>query len=178
MGFFESWADGMFKKDSSGKHLFFPNGIFGSGYILKDDAHKNRIRDSEKKLILVAFSAGVSICISTMISLGWLVFSLATICIVWCYFWERKITKGLPKSSEKLKLSETLDHFAKISNLVLLIQIELGMLALFVAGLLVFRKTCCHEEALWVIGISLVCGPLFGYLIYLKLAKNRNALPR
>ena len=56
MGFFDGFTGALFKKGANDENLFFPNGIIGSGYVLKDDFHKNKIQHSMNKWFMGGLS--------------------------------------------------------------------------------------------------------------------------
>jgi hypothetical protein len=44
MGYFDGIAANYFKTDGEGRHVFFPWGILGSGYLVPTDAEYERLR--------------------------------------------------------------------------------------------------------------------------------------
>jgi hypothetical protein len=172
MGFFDGLTDASFKKGANNENLFFPNGIFGSGYVLKDDAHKNRIQHTMNKGFMVMFS----LFIIQAIFVNWIAYPLIAVFVVWHFYWVRMVTKKLPKSSEKLKYSECLYSSAKSTHLIFLILLEIISLGAVFASIQILLRG--EEILISLLGIRLfgVGGITFGYEIYLKLWKKNLLL--
>lgn len=170
MGFFEGPVNCLFKRGASGEYLFFPNGSSGAGYVLEGETHKNRIHRSMGKMLM----AGFSIAIFHTIFVDWIAYSMMVMFIVWYYFWIKKITKGLQKSSESLKYTEFLYNFVKSIHIFILILLEVASLGFVGIGIFLLLREKEIMMPLLGIGFFGVCGLTFGYLIYLKLRMRKQ----
>ena len=169
MGYFDGLTDAAFKKDVSGNNLFYPWGIFGSGFIINSEDEKNQIRGFFKKMYMVMFP---SIIIIHMTVGFWLNLVLLPVYGIWYYFKAKKITKDLRKTEEKLKVSESYKNSAKSHNLSTLIILELFSLGFVVLGLFVLQSGKELLVAYASIGFFGLCSIAIGFMIMAKI-KNK-----
>ncbi len=169
MGFFSGMTDALFKEGPNGENLFFPNGCMGSGYVLKNNAHKTKIQYSMKKWIMAMFA----IIIINSVFVKWIAYPLIAIHFIWYFFWIKEVTKELPKSSVTLKYSESLYLSAKSTNLVYLILLEILALGVVTASIVILLKGKEILIPLLIIGFFGVGVVTFGYQIYLKCLRKK-----
>lgn len=169
VGYFDGVTDAAFKKDSQGRNLFFPWGIFGSGFIVESEEQRNQIRNFFKKMYMVI----VPTIIIIQMAVGfWLNLVLIPVYCVWYYFTIKKITQNLPRTTERLKTSEAYKNSAKSHNLPTLIFLELTSLGFVATGvwLLTIGKGSFNAYArMGFFGLGAV---IFGYMIVEKI-KNK-----
>lgn len=169
MGYFDGLADNLFKMDSSGKTLFYPYGSFGSGIVIESEEKKNQVRGFVKK----TYFASLLVIIIIGMTVGyWLNFALLPVYYGWYYFIVKKVTKDLPKSTEKLKISESLKNSAKSHNLSTLILGELCSIGFVGVGFFILQKGQNQHSpivGLASIGFFGLCGISLGYMIFAKL---------
>ena len=106
MGYFDNLAASSFKSDSDGKTVFFPWGIVGRGYILKNPEQEKELKRFIKiyhiiSLVLVLF-------IGPFLQLWLLCFSIVPVAIIIWLLKTKTIISDLPVSNEKLKYGESL----------------------------------------------------------------------
>jgi len=108
MGLFRKLTDSSFKKGKDGNMLFYPWGIFGKGYILKNKDQEENIRR-----FVVRYYVGFLIPLFLIgLTVGWgFGFILLPFALL---IWIRRakvFTSGLMASSEKLTIKENLRKF-------------------------------------------------------------------
>lgn len=132
MGYFDGLLSSGFKKDKEGKALFYPNGIFGKGYII-NEAIEKQIKVFLKKYYIALF-------ITTVILINFFKPFVALISILfWMPYYEIKIFKILSsaeKTSERLTLSENSEIVA--INMGLKTNIILFIVSLLLVAMAVF----------------------------------------
>ncbi len=110
MGYFDGLAASSFKKDSSGKTLYYPFGIFGRGYVIPNDKKEKSIRSSLKRFYVIA----LPILIGTGILFGWLYAILLLIpVLLWAILLPKSLVKGLHPCATKMKVSDSIDSSAR-----------------------------------------------------------------
>jgi len=169
MGYFDGLTDAVFKKDSSDNTLFYPWGIFGSGFVIDSEEKKNQIRGFIKKMYIVLLP--VIIIIQGTVGY-WLYWVLLPVYFVWYIFMIKKITKDLPKSTEKLKISEAYKNSAKSHNLptlIILLFFSLGSVAISIWVLQSGKGSLVTYTPMGFFGL---CSVVFGYMIVVKI-KNK-----
>ncbi len=182
MGFIDNIADGNFKTTDNGVVLFYPQGIWGKGYIVPNVEKRQELRRAVKKLhfftlvvvipvlaivfpILKALSSPFGIIVSTYLAMGF-VLTVAE------YFFRKQLAQGLTAVSEKLTTWETMQHFAKSQSIELILLLEAGSL-LFTAG---STWAMLNRHLVWYLRLNGVLGTLFfgfcsliaGYMIVVK----------
>lgn len=166
MGYFDGLTDASFKKDAQGYDLFFPWGIFGSGFVIESEQQKNKIRNFIKKTYVTTFFALLAI--QVFVGL-WLNLVLLPIYCIWYYSYIRKVTHNLQRSTEKLTSSESYKNSALSHSLLTLIFFELLSLGFVAVGLWRIAK----EKELFMPFMSLgffgFCAVVFAYMIVAKI---------
>ena len=168
MGYFDGLVSGAFKKDDSGNSLFYPWGVFGSGYIVQSKETLEQLRKFLKKYYLVMLITIITI----QITVGfWLNLTILPIVIVYYHFYVKKITKDFPKTSEKLTLGQSFSNSAKSHNLPTLIILEVFSVGFVALGILILLFGQNLIIALSSIGFFGLCGVSIGYMIFVKIRK-------
>lgn len=166
MGYFDGLTDASFKTDSQGQDLFFPWGIFGSGFIIESEVQKNQVRNFIKKTYIMTFFTIVII--QVFVGL-WLNLVLLPIYCIWYYRYIYKLTQNLQRSNEKLKPSESYKNSAQSHNLSTLVLFEFISLGFVAVGL--WLPTTGKESFISYIGVGFFgfCAIVFVYMIIAKI---------
>lgn len=128
MGYFDSLASSLFKKDESGKSIFYPWGVFGKGRVLPDEETENRVR----RLVIRFFMIGIILVLIVGGSVGWVYgFIPVVVFIAWYQFKLMALIAGCSVSHEKLTFRE---GWAKRFNKTTLWLMLILFSILFVAG--------------------------------------------
>ena len=181
MGYFDGLSDGSFKLDRQGRWVFYPWGALGKGYVLPDEARKDRIRQFVKRYLLVtlplsilfgvAFSnvalsrrltvwTGVLIGLLPLDFVGSIVF----------YGWRTaRLLEGFRVSEEKLRIAEAYRNSAKSHNLAILIFFFVLSALFVVAGLWLISQNRVMVGALSV-ALFGACTVGIGFMLKAKLA--------
>jgi hypothetical protein len=168
LGYFDGLTDAAFKKDSQGKNLFFPWGVFGAGYVLEDEAAKNKMR----RYLKINYMIMLPSLFLLLMFVGAIKTVLASLMYsVWFYFQLHKMTRQLPRSTEKLKLSESSLNSARSHSLFTLILLTLLSLGFVAAG--IWISVVGVDSEVWVGYMCIVffglCSASIGYMTYAKL---------
>lgn len=168
MGYFDGLVDGLFKKDSQGRSLFYPWGILGYGFIVETEAQHIQIRSHIKKIYVATLPAIIIIQITFGI---WLNLILLPAFYIWYYFTIKKISHNLEKATEVLKISEAYKNSSESHDLPMLILGEVFSIGFIVAGLWMLAN-----DKKPFIGFLSVCFFGFGAITfgYMILTKVRN----
>jgi hypothetical protein len=169
MGYFDGLTDASFKKDSQGRDLFFPWGVLGSGYILQTAEQKEKFRKFFKKMYLVVFA---TIIVVQSVFTAWYNVALLPVFYLWFHFSIKKMTKGLERSTEKLKTSEAYKNSAKSHSLTTLILLEIAALIFVAGGAFIINKGEKPIIGYFSIVFFGFCAIAIGYMIFSKLRKN------
>ena len=170
MGYLDGLTDAAFKKDASGKTLFYPWGIFGSGVIIDSEDKTTQIRGFYKKALMVTFP----LVIPSAVGEFWLSLILLPVYGGWYYFTAKKITKNLRQTEEKLKISETYKNLAKVYNLPTLIFLEFTCLGVVAFGVWLLQDGRSSLVAYASMGVFGLCAIPIGYMILEKI-KIKNS---
>jgi hypothetical protein len=112
MGYFDGLTNASFRKDSQGRDVFYPYGIYGRGRIIRDAEAAARLRASIKRfyillmallppLIVIVRLAHVSLVYLALLVLAGTAISAGYV---------RRLTRGLPYSEERLTYRESLQN--------------------------------------------------------------------
>jgi len=166
MGYFDGLTDASFKKDASGKIIFYPWGVLGGGYVVESETQHAQIRGFIKKTYMVMIPAIILI----QITLGYLVnVAILPLFLLWFIFMLNKRTKTMTRSSEKMKITEAYQISAKSHNLPTLIICEFMCFGFVSAGIWI-----CIKRQQLLIGLGAVvffglCAWAIGYMIVSKI---------
>ena len=134
MGYFDGLVASSFRKDSSGRTLYYPFGIFGRGYVIPNDEKEKSIRSSLKRFNIIA----LPILIGTGIFLGWLYAILLLIpVLLWAILLPKSLVKGLQPCATKIKVSDSIDSSARAHSKGMLWFLSLTSGLLTLVGLFV-----------------------------------------
>ncbi len=171
MGYFDGLTDAAFKKSHTGQTIYYPWGVFGSGYVVESEEKQEQIRKFLKRLYVILLLTIVTV----QITVGfWLNAVLFPAFWVWYYFSVQKMNKNSPRTAEKLRLSESYKNSAKSHNLGILIILEVFAVGFVAAGVLILLKGGDQLVAMSSMGFFGLCGIAFGYMIYIKI-RHRSA---
>jgi hypothetical protein len=169
MGYFDGLTDAIFKKDTSGNTLFFPWGVLSSGVVIDTEEKKDEI----KKIIKNTYIVMIPIIIIIQLIVGyWLNLALLPFFTIWYIYIVKKITKDLPRSQEKLKLTEAYKNSAKSHNLLMLVLLELSSLFFVAIGVWMALKGAKVMIAYLSIVFFGLCSISIGYMTVVKLRKT------
>lgn len=173
MRYFDGLVDGNFKKDSSGRNVFYPWGIMGSGYILETEQQYLEVRNIFKRWTMIALVG------SFLVTLGFLFLDtslsfdltiialLVVLALALNVYFANKYTQGLKRSTEKLTYLESLTNSARSYHLATLILFAVCSLAFVGLGIWLFG----HEKLLGIctVGFFGLDAIFIGYMIFNKL---------
>lgn len=99
-----------FKKDESGKTVFYPWGTLGKGYIFPDEKTEERLRGFERIYAMVSLPLSIAV-----IAIAGLIYSIPLLLIltVWYQFKVKALIGGFPISDRKLTIKESTADTAK-----------------------------------------------------------------
>lgn len=103
MGYFDGISAGSFKLGADGRHIYFPFGVYGRGYVM-DEERYNRVR----RAIVSRIAAFLILCPLSVLYSVWGVWPLAGVFLIWDHFARKAAVKGCPVSEEKLSREEVL----------------------------------------------------------------------
>ena len=170
MGYFDGLTDAAFKKSTSGNNLFYPWGLFGSGVVIESEETHTEIRKFLKKVSMVTLFAVITI----QVTVGfWLNVALLPIFGIWYHFTIKKITKDLPRTTEKLRFSESYKNSAKSHNLATLILLEVFSIGFVAMGVWMLSIGGDQLMAMSSIGFFGFCSIAIGYMIHAKIRQRR-----
>lgn len=170
MSFLDSFSDPLFKKSKSGESIFYPWGVLGKGYVVTSDSEADRIRATLKWCNFGAIMVSI-MCLQV---LG-LVYSLIFVGIYYVGYtlWTGSVTKRMAVSSEKLRLSETVERTVIHYSIWYLVLMLVSALVLCIlAGIMYFAEP--EERFMAAIGFIFFggCSLWFVYMLYVR-RKNR-----
>jgi hypothetical protein len=182
MGYFDGLVDGSFKTAQDGATLFYPNGIYGKGYIVPSVRKKQEIRESLKRHTIMA--------LITTIGSAWIIFSLmeAFSIPIWIagavYIaimaglsftaneMIRELTEGLASTEQRISVVEICRNSAQSHDLVTLWALGVISLLLVVGGAILsmdgFAAWHMRFVGLFSIFFFGACTLAIGYMIRLK----------
>lgn len=169
MGYFEGLADASFKTDARGRHLFYPWGILGKGFVMPDPETYRAQRRFFIRMYMVLLPAAI---ISPMIHVALSLVLLTGYC-VWYWLYIKKITRYWPHADEKLKMSEAYENSARGHSLGVLIFLLITSLLLTLGGLALIAGD--PVMAMLCGGFFGLCTLAIGNMIRLKLRDRQNA---
>ena len=104
MGYFDAVSGVVFKKDATGRALFYPWGARGSGFVIESDAQQIKFRRFCKMQSIISL---MTIVIVQSVVGFWLNLVLLPIYFAWYYFTVKKMTQGLVPAGERLTVAQT-----------------------------------------------------------------------
>lgn len=170
MGYFDGLADAIFKSDSQGRAVFYPYGIMGKGYLVNEE-QRQRLRKNVKLTYMIM----LPLIIVNQVAFGYMAnLIVLPLFYIW-YFWAvRKVSRGLEKSTEKLKVAEAYTNSAKSHNLWVLIILALLTPFLIILGLAVLGTGQNELAGLFLILLFGAAEVAICYMIYTRYRDRRK----
>lgn len=156
MGYFDGLTASSFKTDEKGNTIYYPWGIFGTGYILPEDK-KDNFRKKIKRHMMVFVPLSI---ILTVLLKIWAVFALPLYFLGY-WIWIKKNIEGLAISSAKLTLKDTTTNSARAHNFGTLWLLEISALLFVAAGIIIL----VYRPQKWIAGLSSIV--FFGWCAYI-----------
>ena len=132
-GFFEAWAECLFKVDTQGHLLFFPWGIFGRGYVVPSQQRHEGLLNVQAKLLKLSLIG--SIVIVSLAQPPLLALLVLPPFYLGYSLWLRRTTRGWLLSTERLSIRESLAAQSNAFGRPLLWTLLLGSLLFVLAGI-------------------------------------------
>ncbi len=171
MSLFDGILNSYFRVNSKGDAEYYPNGIFGKGYIVPNKEKENEIRRFLKKFyftLILIIPVLVTICLFSDFVY---VLYLIPLMVIWAIYTNRLHTKNLQTTEKKLKWNESLQNSANSHNKTTLWLLFVASMILSAAGIF-----------LLVLGEGSVLFYLFDItffgvcsIIYLKMIKMKHS---
>ncbi len=143
-GFFSKYLDGMvsvsFKKDTTGRTIYFPFGNRGRGRIITDTKMEESIRSLTKQYLKIIFFTTIILGILQILDFIYLL-ALAGVSMLWFYYQIHKHIKNCEYSEEKITRKETMKIQASMYSI--------GFLWAFLIVSLLFEKI--HNEQILIL---------------------------
>ena len=112
VGYFDAIAEASFKTDTAGRHLFFPWGSFGRGYVIPTEEAFENTRRALSRMQRVVFTAVVV----SVLARPWAPVAVLALYGVFLAYWARRTSAGWERSAERLSLLEAYDNQARSMN--------------------------------------------------------------
>ncbi len=171
MGYFDGLTDGLFKRGSDSRALFYPWGVLGSGYVIPNDEERQKLRDKIKRLYIIILPMAVILPRVIGLALALVLFSIFC---VWYRFFARSVTRHLEKSTEVLTIKESMSNSVRSHGWPVLIVLEVGCLVFAVFGIfrLVWSPSWAAGGIVAIFGILAVglC-----IMLFVKARQRRDA---
>lgn len=132
MGYFDGLTDAAFKTDAAGRYVFYPWGVLGKGYVMRDAAHYESLRGKIKWMYIVV----LPVIIFNQVSFGVkanLIF--LAVYMIWYLVMLKYWTSGLEVSNEKMTVAESRRNSAKSHNRATLIFLVIISVVFVLLGL-------------------------------------------
>jgi uncharacterized membrane protein HdeD (DUF308 family) len=114
MGYFDGLVDSSFKKDSSGRRIYYAWGIFGKGRVLEDARTEEKLRAFLKKYYIAVILAATGLV--ALSGLMYLLLLLIPLLSVWFVHTTRALLSQCPVSDEKLTIKDAYSAMAAVTN--------------------------------------------------------------
>lgn len=113
MGYFDGLTDAAFKTDTEGRQVFYPWGVLGKGYVMRDADHYQSLREKIKLMYMVS----LPLVIFNQVVFGFVAnLIFVPIYFVWYLVMLKRWTSGLDISGEKMTMAEARRNSAKSHN--------------------------------------------------------------
>ena len=175
MGYFDGLVASGFKKDNSGRTLFYPFGLFGQGYVIPNEKKEKSIRSSLKRFYMIS----LPVLIGIGIIFGWLYAILLLIpVLLWAILLPKSLVKGLKPCATKMKVSDSIDSSAKAHSKGMLWFLFIGSSLFTLMGLFILISD--PEKSIMAI-LSIVffgvCTLIIGHMLLRKIRSIRSSPP-
>jgi len=178
MGYFEAIAASSFTTDREGRHLFFPWGVLGKGYVIPAEDDYLRLRATLIRMYQIVIPATVLPMMLFGRWMPWVAFGLPLILLVFVSIgypiWVRRITTGWSQSSERLSMRQSIANGAKYQSRFLLWFLLICSLGFVAGGFLEIAKLP-H----WYVGALTVlffgfCAAVFSWMLVVRHPTEKN----
>ena len=142
MGYFDAIASASFKQDADGRHIYFPLGNFGRGYLIPSEQEYQRRRKAIVRFYVFWFFAICSLVI--LMPQWWLALSVFLLGLIGHVLWERRITHGYRVIAAVQRL---VTKHPKAPGILLLEHLE-ELPVVSISGVAVQAQP---EEVVWVV---------------------------
>jgi hypothetical protein len=172
MGYFEAIVASSFTTDSEGRHLFFPWGVLGKGYVVPAEDDYLRLRATLIRTYQIVIPATVAPIALFGRWMPWVAFGLPTILLVAFVIgypiWARRVTSGWSLSAERLSIRQSIANGAQHQSRLLLWFLLISSLGFVAGGLLEIAKLP-H----WYVGAVTVfffgsCAAVFSWMLMVR----------
>jgi len=169
MGYFDGLVNSGFKKDGSGRTVYYPWGIFGQGRVLENAGTERTLRAFLLKYYIAVIVLVPALVVFT--GAGYLVAVLAAVLFAWFVFTTRTLLSQCPVTEERLTAKETCAAMGAANNEAVLWLLLLTSCAFVAFGAwLALRPgpaTAKLAGALCILFFGAGAG-LMGYMLKLK----------
>lgn len=134
MGYFDGITQAAFNKDERGRHLYFPNGKIGKGYVMHNDEEYEHFVAFHKKRMMVLLILPL-----TLVVMGAKLTVIAGVFVVLAlvdWLWTGHRTKGLERTPNKFDITQAAERSTRSLGLPLLVFFQIVSVLLVLLGLL------------------------------------------
>jgi len=167
MGYFDGIVDGSFKLGIDGRHIYFPFGVYGRGYVMDEERYR-RVR----RAAISRIAAFLLLCPLSALYSVWGIWPLSGVFLIWDHFSRKAAVKGCPVSEETLSREEAFRNSSASYGRAWIWFTLVGSALFVLASLFILVRT---DKI--VTGLSGLA--FFGFCLFigirLLLAKNRQA---
>ena len=172
MGYFEAIAASSFTTDTDGRHLFFPWGVFGKGYVVPTENDYLRLRATLIRTYQIIIPATVAPIALFGRWMPWVAFGLPFILLIAFAIrypiWVRQLTSGWSFSGERLSIRQSLANGAQHQSRLLLWFLLICSLGFVAGGFLEIAKLPhCYMGALTVLFFGF-CAVVFSWMLLVR----------
>ena len=175
MGFLDALTANSFKKDASGKTVFYPWGVLGKGYILPDQETENKTRAFIIRYYMVCLISPLLLPVPIVLyaDTGWIYILVFASLLAWYYLGSRALIARCSVSDRKLTLNEAfLAGPTKLLNRKTLWSLLIVSILFAAHGLsMVLRGWYMGALGFLVFGL---CAGMLGYMIREKRSRSRG----
>ncbi|MCF8466320.1 MAG: hypothetical protein K9G33_02870 [Sneathiella sp.] len=172
MGILDSFVDPFFKEDGDGRTLYFPWGNGGSAIVIDSDETKRKIRNFLKLTHLALFLVAMACMI---LFGGWWALAIGPIYVIWFILGIRKLTKGLPRSNEKLDVSEMRIKKAQTIGWFWIVLMILGNIFILWSMIWYFEESTQPYMGIFLIVVLIFLLVFLFWLALLKMQLSKKA---
>ncbi|AVM75484.1 hypothetical protein MSR1_30170 [Magnetospirillum gryphiswaldense MSR-1] len=169
MGYFKGMASGSFKKDSLGRTVFFPNGIFGRGRIIENEQTAERFKKRITWIYIVTFIPVFLLGFFFIPRLGWWIIPIVLIAGFAMWVMIFFMVRQYPFSEERLSYVESLRNQAKgTGKITLWILFVLCLVAAGQMGYFTIRRFGQFDEMIPRLALTVLaaaCAFLMGWML-------------
>jgi hypothetical protein len=134
MGYFDGLTSASFKRDESGRTVFYRWGAFGKGHVLPDDETESRIRTFLRRYYMITLP--VIIILGALVGWAYVVVAVP-ILMAWYLLKSKSLVAGCSMSGGKLTFRESYANSAKAHNKKMLWLLLIFSVLFVCAGVLI-----------------------------------------